>query len=108
MKRKSKGQEVTQKPMNFRIDRENDAWLDDQSRALDVAKGRLLNNIIADRRNGTEPSSRRWATIRGEVMRIRETIKEAVIRLYAAIEAYENTDEDETPDSIDKYYDERP
>lgn len=112
MKRKSKSTDgSTQRLYTFRIDNENDKWLDEQSEQQEVAKGRLLNNIISQARENSTPSATTWKQTRKALMSIRETLKQAVIDMYNAMDKqsdYYLHDEDEQPDTYTNYKDNQP
>ena len=112
MKRKSKSTEgSTQRLYTFRIDNENDKWLDEQSEQQEVAKGRLLNNIISQARDNSTPSATTWQQTRKALMSIREQLKQAVIDMYNALDKqsdYYLHDEDEQPDTYTNYKDKQP
>lgn len=109
MKRKCKSMDGrTQKAWTFRLDNDNETWLDAESERQNVAKGRIVNDLIKDKREETAPTTTVWSETRRKLMKIREDLKQAVIDMYATMEAYDLHDDDEQPDTYTKYRDEQP
>lgn len=109
MKRKGKSMDGrTQKAWTFRLDNDNETWLDAESERQQVAKGRIVNDIIKAKREETAPTATVWSETRRKLMKIREDLKQAVIDMYATMEAYDLHDEDEQPDTYTNYRDAQP
>lgn len=112
MKRKSKSTEgSTQRLYSFRLDNENDKWLNVQSETQQVAKGRVINNIIQHAREETAPAETAWTQTRKKLFTIRENLKQAVIDLYETMEKQSVSyihDPDEQPDTYTNYKDKQP
>lgn len=109
MKRKGKSMDGrTQKAWTFRLDNDNETWLDAESERQQVAKGRIVNDIIKAKREETAPTATVWSETRRKLMKIREDLKQAVIEMYATMEAYDLHDDDEQPDTYTNYRDAQP
>lgn len=109
MKRKGKSMDGrTQKAWTFRLDNDNETWLDAESERQNLAKGRIVNELIKYKREETAPTTTVWSETRRKLLKIREDLKQAVIDMYATMEAYDLHDEDEQPDTYTKYRDEQP
>lgn len=112
MKRKTKSKEgTTQRLWSFRIDNENDQWLDAQSEQKQVSKGRLVNDIISHARENEAPEQGAWEQTRKTLMGIRENLKQAVIDMYNVLDKQSASymrDPDEQPDTYTNYKDKQP
>lgn len=99
MKRKTKKTgETTQKLWSFRIDHENETWLEKTSVEKNVAKGRLVNDLLAEARM-KEPE-----TVIDQVKKL----KEAFNKLIDQLKDKGYFDPDEQPDTYTNYKDRQP
>ena len=102
MKRKSKKLgETTQRLWSFRIDKENEAWLEKRSEEQDRAKGRIVNDLLEEARSKVPAQSKTLSTI---VTELQTTIK----TLVQALQDKGYFDPDEQPDTFTNYKDRQP
>lgn len=82
IQKKEKSKERTQTMWTLRVDHDNLVWLDAESERTNIAKGRIVNDLIAAAKASGTPELERWKQQRTRLMEIRETLKQAIIDLY--------------------------